>query len=235
MDPRTRDRRHLREEREGWPVLLAVEDRVDKPERSSRRRTKAPGSPPGGQVRQADTERCPRGGTPPVRLATPTVRQADMHLWRTLLRRVLYPKTVPRAGPARLRQILVVSGPMTSATDPEYPTTSGSPKRCLPGPAPNTPKRRTSRHRRLHRLLESPTRPRGLRTDWAATWRNWMRREQVSIGLRHSFRGTPVQTVVKAVATRSRSAEEMCRYHRGHRARTCGLCHAERIAADRQD
>lgn len=72
---------------------------------------------------------------------------------------------------------------------------------------------------------------RGRKTDWLATWRNWMRREQIDIERRPGFRGAPVQTAVDAVVSPRPAAEEMCPDHRGHRAATCGLCRADRIGA----
>ncbi|MEV6851674.1 hypothetical protein [Actinoplanes sp. NPDC051411] len=76
---------------------------------------------------------------------------------------------------------------------------------------------------------------RGRKTDWLATWRNWMRREQIDIERRPGFRGAPVQTAVDAVVSPRPVAEEVCPAHRGHRAATCGLCRAERIAVSEAD
>ena len=76
---------------------------------------------------------------------------------------------------------------------------------------------------------------RGRKSDWLATWRNWMRREQTDIERRPGFRGAPVQTAVDAAVSRRPAAEEMCPDHRGHRAATCGLCRAERIAVTQAD
>ncbi|MCM4085117.1 hypothetical protein [Paractinoplanes hotanensis] len=72
----------------------------------------------------------------------------------------------------------------------------------------------------------------GRRCDWTATWRNWMRREQATIERHPGFRGTPVQTIVAPIRAARPNEVEVCSKHRGQRAGSCGLCRAERIAAD---
>ena len=239
--------------RTGYALLIGCPS-IAKPDRASRRHrtTAAAGSPPGGlpdedrhatdmsmfggppsgSVRLADTRSDPPGGTAAVRLAD---------------------HDCPRGGHAPRE-----NSPSESSTSKDRPgrdrghrrTPAGSPGQPvldtgvgsrLPDDFRATDEMITWAQKHTPDVGRSTTdafidywkaQPgqRGRKTDWIATWRNWMRREQADIERRRGFRGTPVQTAIDAVMPPRPAAGEMCADHRGYRAATCGLCRAERIA-----
>ncbi|GGQ83781.1 helix-turn-helix domain-containing protein [Couchioplanes azureus] len=215
-----------------YTLLIGVPS-VAKPERASRRRAKAPGSPPSGQVRLADTASCPPSGTRAVRLADSS-RPPGGHASiknsppESSISRDRPTRAAYRVSTGSLRSRSQDASEGSRIPDDFRPTEEMRSWACA-----NTPNVGHVATEAFIDYWKAQPSPRGLKTDWTAAWRNWMRREQVTLELRPGFRGTAVQTVMEARPTLPRPAEEMCRDHRGHRAVTCGLCRAERIAADK--
>lgn len=72
---------------------------------------------------------------------------------------------------------------------------------------------------------------RGVKLDWEATWRNWMRRAQADAAARAQRgqpRASPPSTAPKAVPR-----ELECPKHRGQRAESCRACESEKKGARR--
>lgn len=72
---------------------------------------------------------------------------------------------------------------------------------------------------------------RGVKLDWPATWRNWMRRAQAdaeSRAQRGQPRASPPSNAPVAIPT-----AEQCPQHRGQRAANCRICASNRKAAPR--
>ena len=236
--------------RTGYALLIGAPS-VVKPTRASRRPTtpgRPPGGPPagdartdemsvlggppGGPVRQADALSCPPGGTNPVRLADSSSPRGG----HASLRNSPSESSTSKDRPGRERGHRTTSAAPTgqSSLDPgdgcRLPDDFRATDDMITWVRENTPDVGRAATDAFIDYWKAQPGQRGRRTDWLATWRNWMRREQIDIERRPSFRGTPVQTVVDARPTPRPAAEEMCPAHRGHRAATCGPCRSERIA-----
>jgi hypothetical protein len=66
----------------------------------------------------------------------------------------------------------------------------------------------------------------GVKANWLATWRNWMRRSQASAEQGRASPSTAPQRVPKA---------ERCPEHPNERAADCGGCRARALAKPRED
>jgi hypothetical protein len=79
---------------------------------------------------------------------------------------------------------------------------------------------------------------RGVKTDWVATWRNWMRREQKRIEEQRSrFPNngagyTARNGVTESNAPKRIPADQRCPTHPNFPATTCSPCRADRLAGD---
>ncbi|WP_174526451.1 hypothetical protein [Micromonospora maritima] len=75
----------------------------------------------------------------------------------------------------------------------------------------------------------------GVKVDWVATWRGWMRREQKRIQeqLDREARYAAARGQGPATSPKAVPADEKCDKHPGKRKDNCGLCRAER--AGRRD
>lgn len=74
---------------------------------------------------------------------------------------------------------------------------------------------------------------RGVKTDWPATWRNWMRKAQDDVRPANGTRtALPVATLPPSTAPDVIPPEERCPIHRGRRKGSCGLCRANELGVN---
>jgi hypothetical protein len=215
-------------------TLLVGSSLIAKPARASRRNTAGDtNGPAGGPLDEVDARTIPSREGPPSGPAA--VRQAD--------------PCSPPSGPASTEispseRSTSQGRPVRAKARPVTPGRSGNAGTRIPADFHATTEMITWARQHTPNVGRSATDafidyftaapdPQGRREDWSASWRNWMRREQITIERRPGFQGAAIQTAVDAAPTTTTTQSELaapCRAHRGNRAGFCGPCRAERLA-----